>query len=420
MARQRIAIIGSGISGMGAGYLLHAAHDITLYEKAKDIGGHSRTRAVTHGDREIAVDTGFIVFNYRNYPHLSAMFRHLQVPTQKSDMTFAITINHGAIEWGAKNPNAVFGQRSNLLRPAFYGFIRDIFRFNARALKTAERHPEMTLGQLLDHLRVGDWYRRYFILPVGGAIWSCSLEDMLSFPALSFTRFFKAHGLLSVIGQPQWHTVKGGSVEYVKRLTAPYAGRIRTDCGAAAVTREGGKVQVTDTRGETAVYDQVVLACHGNEALALLKDASDDERRVLGAFRYSRNRMVLHKDESIMPRRRRCWASWVYHSELENPKDAIPVTYWMNLLQHIDPAYPLFVTLNPHRAIAPEHVFEEHVFEHPIYSPEAVAAQAALPLIQGRNHTWFCGAHWRNGFHEDGLSSAVAVAEALGAEVPWR
>ncbi len=416
---SRIAIIGSGISGMGAGYLLNASHDVTLYEKSADIGGHSRTRVVEHGGKSIAVDTGFIVFNKQNYPHLCAMFTHLNVPTEKSDMTFAITINNGQIEWGAKNPNAVFGQRRNFFRPKFYGFVRDIFKFNRKALKTAEKNPSFTLGQLLDHIGMGDWYKRYFILPIGGAIWSCSLDEMLLFPAVTFTRFFKAHGLLSVVDQPQWFTVSGGSREYVKRLTASYADKIRTNCGAAKVTRLGGKVQVTDVRGVTEEYDELVLACHGNEALALLADATDDEKRLLGAFRYSQNRMVLHKDVSIMPKRKRCWASWVYHSEVEKPKDNIPITYWMNLLQNIDKAAPIFVTLNPHRDIAPEHIFEEHVFDHPIYSTQAVAAQEQLPLIQGKQHTWFCGAHWRNGFHEDGLASAVAVAEGLGARVPW-
>jgi len=416
---SRIAIIGSGISGMGASYLLHKQHDIVVYEKSCDIGGHSRTRIITHGNKIIPVDTGFIVFNHRNYPHLCAMFKHLGVPTQKSNMTFAITINHGEIEWGARSPNAVFGQRRNFFRPAFYGFVRDIFRFNFKAVKIAEKNPHMTLGELLDAIGVGDWYKRFFILPIGGAIWSCSLQEMLRFPALTFTRFFKEHGLLSPIGQPQWHTVSGGSIEYVKRITAPYRSRIRAGCGAAAITRNNGKVQVTDVHGVTEEYDEVVLACHGNQALALLTDASADEKRILGAFRYSKNLAVLHKDETIMPKRKRCWASWVYHSEVENPKDSIPITYWMNLLQGIDANYPVFVTLNPHRDIAQEHVFEKHVFEHPIFSPESIAAAQQLPVIQGKRHTWFCGAHWRNGFHEDGLASAVAVAEGLKVDIPW-
>lgn len=416
---SRIAVIGTGISGMGCAYLLHKKHELTVYEKSAEIGGHSRTKMVEHGGRSIPVDTGFIVFNHRNYPHLCGMFRHLGVPTEKSDMTFAITINNGALEWGAKNPNAVFGQRSNLLRPQFWGFVRDIFRFNARALRTAEAHPELTLGELLGKLKVGDWYARYFILPIGGAIWSCSLEQMLSFPALAFVRFFKEHGLLSVVGQPQWHTVSGGSREYVKRLTFPYRDRILTSCAAVDIKRADGKVSVTDINGKTREFDHVVLACHGDQALKML-DATPLEKSVLSPFRYSVNHAVLHKDASIMPRRRRCWASWVYHCENENHSAAIPITYWMNLLQNIDPAFPIFVTLNPHRPIAREHIFDEHVFEHPVYSPESVAAQKRLPEIQGGRNTWFCGAHWRNGFHEDGLASAVAVAEALGAEIPWQ
>jgi uncharacterized protein len=417
---SRIAVIGTGISGMGSAYLLHKKHDITLYEKSADIGGHSRTRMVQHGGKSIAVDTGFIVFNHQNYPNLCGMFRHLSVPTEKSDMTFAITINNGAIEWGGRNPNALFGQRSNLLRPQFWGFVRDIFRFNARALATAEQHPELTLGELLKKIEVGDWYARYFILPIGGAIWSCSLQQMLSFPAIAFVRFFKEHGLLSVIGQPQWHTVTGGSREYIKRLTFPYKDRILTNCAAVAIKRTGATILISDSTGQTREFDHVILACHGDQALKLLTDATEQEQSVLSTFRYSVNRAVLHKDTSIMPRRRRCWASWVYHSEDESQSCAIPITYWMNLLQNIDPAYPLFVTLNPHRPITAEHIFDEHVFEHPIYSPESVAAQKRLPEIQGRQNTWFCGAHWRNGFHEDGLASAVAVADAFHVEIPWR
>jgi len=415
----KIAIIGSGISGMGTAALLHTKHDIAVYEKSPEIGGHTRTRIVRYGDKDIPVDTGFIVFNHRNYPNLCGMFSHLQVPTQKSDMTFGITINNGEIEWGARNLNAVFGQRSNFLRPQFLRFLYDILRFNAKAYDLAERRPELTLQGLMDTIGTGEWFAKYYILPMGGAIWSCPLKTMLSFPAQTFTRFFKAHGLLSIIGQPQWHTVTGGSIEYVKRLTEPYKDRIRTSCGVVGVKRAGGKVMIADSTGSTEEYDHVVLACHGDQALAMLNDASDEERNVLSAFTYQKNLAVLHKDTSIMPKRKRCWSSWVYHSEGEDNRDFIPVTYWMNLLQDIDNAYPLFVTLNPHRPISREHIFDEHMFEHPIYSQDAVAAQKKIAAMQGNQNTWFCGAYLRNGFHEDGLSSAVGVAKALGAEVPW-
>jgi predicted NAD/FAD-binding protein len=414
-----VAIVGTGISGMGAAALLHPTHDITVYEKAAEIGGHTRTRNINYNGRTIAVDTGFIVFNYQNYPNLSAMFKHYQVPVEKSDMTFAVTMDDGAFEWGAKNLNALFGQRSNLLNPRFLRMIADVLHFFMRAPSFVERHPQLTLKQMLDKMGLGEWFVKYYILPMGGAIWSCPLDTILSFPALDFVRFFKAHGLMSPIGQPQWYTVTGGSQEYVKRLTAPYANRIRTNCGATAITRNGNKVSVQDARGETREYDHVVLACHGDEALALLKDASLEERSVLGAFHYQKNRAFLHKDVRIMPKRRRCWASWVYHSDKGRKDETIPVTYWMNLLQNIDNDYPLFVTLNPIKPIAPEHIFDEHEFEHPVYTIEAMQSQKLIHSLQGKRNTWFCGAHLRNGFHEDGLASAVAVAERMGIKKPW-
>jgi predicted NAD/FAD-binding protein len=414
-----IAIIGTGISGMSAAALLHKSNAITVYEKSPEIGGHTRTRTIQYNDKTISVDTGFIVFNHRNYPNLTAMFRHYGVPVQKSDMTFGITIDNGNIEWGARNLNAVFGQRRNLFRPKFIRFLLDILRFNKLAYDTAEANPGLTMRGLLDILKLSDWFRDYYILPMGGAIWSCSLEDTLNFPAQTFTHFFKAHGLLSITHQPQWYSVTGGSQHYVSRLTGPFKDRIHTNCGVTAVTRRNGKIRVTDSTGATLEYDDVIFACHADQALAILQDATPEEREILGAFRYSTNKAILHNDVTIMPKRKLCWSSWIYHSEKDSPKGTIPITYWMNLLQGIDANYPLFVTLNPHRPIAPEHIFDEHIFEHPIYSPESVAAQARIPELQGKQNTWFCGAHLRNGFHEDGIASAVSVAKSLGATIPW-
>lgn len=404
---------------MGTAWLLNKTHDITVYEKSTDIGGHSRTRIIKHGDRTIPVDTGFIVFNHQNYPHLCALFKHLGVPTQKSNMTFSLSANAGAFEWGAANLNAVFGQRSNLFNPKYWRFILDILRFNAFACKTAKRYPELTLDGLLNKLNMGQWYRNYFILPIGGAIWSCPVEEMLAFPAVTFTEFFKAHGLLSTVGQPQWYTVSGGSIEYVKRLTASFADKIRTNSEVVEVRRSNGKVVVIDIHGDTKEYDHVVLACHGDQALAMLKDATPQEKSVLGAFRYQRNVAYLHKDDSVMPKRKACWASWVYHHEDSDKRNVIPVTYWMNLLQNIDNNYPTFVTLNPIKPIAKEHIFDEHVYYHPIYSQDAITSQERIVSLQGKQNTWFCGAHLKNGFHEDGLASAVAVAKGLGVETPW-
>lgn len=421
---KNVAVIGGGISGMGMAYLLHrAGHSVTLYEKAERIGGHSRTITVTQDGAKIPVDTGFIVFNEPNYPNLIALFRHLGVAVHKSDMSFAISLFGGKVEWGAQNLNAVFGQRRNLLDTSFYLLIRDVLRFNARALDAVEMYPELTLGQLIDHLRLGVRFRRDYLLPMGGAIWSCPPQQMLEFPASTFVQFFKNHGLLSLTGQHQWYTVTGGSQCYVAKLTAPYQQRIRTHCAVTSVTREDGRVGVTDSTGKTEVYDEAVFACHADETLAMLTDANAKEREILSSFKYQLNTAYLHSDTAIMPKRKRCWASWVYHTD--RPGDAseaaegISVTYWMNRLQSIDDRYPLFVTLNPATPIAPEKIINTHLFTHPVFTAASLSAQQRLPEIQGQRGSWFCGAYTRYGFHEDGLLSAVNVAKTMGIAIPW-
>ncbi|MBL6939800.1 MAG: FAD-dependent oxidoreductase [Alphaproteobacteria bacterium] len=415
----KIAIIGTGISGLGAAYLLNRKHEITVYEKAARIGGHSRTVIVDHGGKRIPVDTGFIVFNEKNYPHLSAMFRHLDVATHKSNMTFAASIRDGWLEWGAKDTNAVFGQRRNLLNPRFGLLIRDVLRFNAQAEETAERNPDLTLDEFLALLRLGDWFRRFYLLPMCSAIWSCPPREMMRFPARTLIRFMANHHLLSASGQPQWMTVTGGSQEYVRRLTASFAHCIRLNCGAASVTRDERGVTVADATGRREHFDQVVFASHADETLRLLADADDHERAVLSNFRYQPNLAVLHRDTSVMPKSRHCWASWVYASDGSLDEPRLSVTYWMNLLQGIPNETPLFVTLNPKAPIAPDKVFDTHLFDHPVFDHDAVAAQGDVQAMQGRRGTFFCGAHLRHGFHEDGLASAVHVARLLGCDTPW-
>jgi len=416
----RIGIVGTGISGLAAAYLLQPHHEIVVYENAARIGGHSRTLEIDYDGERIPVDTGFIVFNEKNYPHLTAMFGHLGVPVHKSDMTFAATIRNGWLEWGAKDLDAIIGQRRNLLRPSFGLLVRDVLKFNAAALETVERCPELTLDELIEELRLGEWFRRYYLLPMSGAIWSCPPREMLAFPARTLVRFFANHHLLSASGQPQWYTVTGGAREYVRRLTHSFASRIRTSCGAASIRRENGKVLLRDQQGNSESFDHVVFACHGDEALALLSDADVRERSALGAFRYQANRAVLHRDTSVMPKRKRCWASWVYTSDGRDDDPAISVTYWMNRLQGIRQDKPLFVTLNPTHAIPPHTVFDEHLFMHPVFDRAALAAQSEIAALQGARSTWFCGAHLRHGFHEDGLASAVHVALRLGAVIPWQ
>ncbi len=414
--KQTVAVIGSGISGMAAAYLLAPKYDVTLYEKNAITGGHTRTKIVRFGDTEIPVDTGFIVFNHVNYPELVGLFKTLDVPTHKSDMSFAFTTHNGGFEWGARNLNALFGQRSNLFNPRFYRLIRDVLRFFKNAEAVAHANPALTLGGLLAALKTGEGFKDQFILPMGAAIWSCPAETMLLFPARTFVQFFRNHGLLSLNGQHQWYTVTGGSREYMRRILAPLEGRIKLDAAVRSVARSGDKIIVETAGGWQAVYDHVVMASHADETLGMLKDPTEVERDVLGAFQYQANHAVLHSDTAVMPTRRACWSSWNYSA---NQHKNVSVTYWMNLLQGIDNKYPLFVTLNPDKPIDPAKIHDEHLFHHPIFTREAIAAQSRIPEIQGKRSLWFCGAYQRYGFHEDGLQSAVAVAKAMGAVIPW-
>lgn len=416
---EKIAVIGTGIAGLSAAYLLNRNYDVTVYEKEGRLGGHSRTVDVRHGDRTIAVDTGFIVFNEQNYPNLTALFRHLDVPVKKSDMSFALTVGNGWLEWGAKDLAAILGQRRNLIRPQFIKLFVDVMRFNKDALAEVKRAPDVSVGGLIQRMGLGDWFRQHYLLPMAGAIWSCPPCQMLEFPASSLVQFFANHNLLSVSGQPQWMTVDGGARTYVERLAASLDGQVRVACGAVRVERTARGARVTDAQGETRTYDEVVLACHSDEALALLADASAEERAALGAIRYQPNRAVLHKDESFMPKRKACWASWVYHSDGAGEEPAISVSYWMNNLQGIDKRYPLFVTLNPAKPIAPEDTFDTHLFAHPVFDFAAMRAQKDIMAMQGARNTWFCGAYLGYGFHEDGLKSGMKVAEMLGAPAPW-
>lgn len=416
---MRIAIIGTGISGLGAAYLLNPYHDITVYEKEDGIGGHSRTVDVIDGEKTVPVDTGFIVFNEKNYPHLTGMFRHLGVQTVKSDMSFGASIADGDLEYGSKG---MFAQRGNLLRPAFWGMLRDILRFNRSAAAYIENDHRVTLGECLDELKMGDWFRRYYLQAMGAAIWSCSVNTILKFPAETFLRFFKNHGLLTVNDHPQWYTVAGGSRRYVEKITAPFAKKIKTACGVTSVMRQNdGTISVHDAKGGEEFYDHVVFASHADQALAMLKTPTALEREILSAFTFQKNTVVLHEDESFMPKKRGAWASWVYLSETSRDQaDSVSLTYWMNNLQPLPTRKNIFVTLNPGRQPAVDKTHNWHVFSHPVFTREAIDAQKRLAEIQGVAGISYCGAWQRYGFHEDGLLSAVNVAKNLRASIPWR
>ena len=415
-ARKRIAVIGGGISGMGAAHLLAERHDVTLYEAEGRLGGHARTiMAGKRGDQP--VDTGFIVFNYANYPHLAALFDKLDVPVVRSDMSFGASINGGRLEYGLADARAVFAQRRNAVNPMFLKMLRDVLRFNARALGVA-RDPSLTIAEFLERLGTGRWFRDYYLLPLSGAIWSTPTRQILDFPAAAMIRFFENHALLHHTGQHQWYTVQGGSVAYVARLERAMRAQgvaLRPGCPVESVRRDWGRVQVR-ARGDWETYDEAVFATHSDDTLRLLADPTPDERRDLGAIRYQPNDIVLHSDTSVMPKRRAVWSSWNYTETAGKRDGQIDLTYWMNRLQPIPMDDLHFVTLNSTRPIREDLIHDQTVLRHPVYDLAALAAQDRIRRANGRDHTWFCGAWMRNGFHEDGLSSAVDVARAIGAD----
>lgn len=414
---MKIAIIGAGISGLAAAYMLHEKHGITVYEKEGYAGGHSRTVDVETPQKNVAVDTGFIVFNQRNYPCLTALFKRLDVPVSRSDMSFGVSINSGWLEYGTRRLTDIFAQKHNIFRARYFGMLRDILRFQRNAKSFVRSNPRAVMEECLAELGMGDWFRRYYLLAMGGAIWSTPLTRMLRFPASTMVQFFENHGLLAVNGRPQWHTVQGGSREYISRLTAPFKDSIRLNCSANKVQRRASGVYVTDRYGTKEHYDHVVLACHSDQALGLIANPTPPERFILGNIRYQRNRAVLHSDTRFMPIRKKAWASWVYLcNDREDREPAVSLSYWMNNLQPLGTDYPLFVTLNPAWEPDGALVHDEHIFEHPLFDQTAIAAQERIGEIQGQDRLWFCGAWQGYGFHEDGLSSAIAMAGKLDAE----
>ena len=421
--RQNIAVIGGGIAGMSAAWLLNQAHQVTVYEKEARIGGHSNTVDAPAGGGIVPVDTGFIVYNERTYPNLTALFRHLGVPVKDSDMSFAASLGNGRLEYSGTGLNGLFGQRANLFKPRFWRMVRDLLRFyrEAPAVLDDPRAQALSLGEYLSANGYSDAFVEDHLLPMGAAIWSTTAAEMAAYPVVAFVRFFVSHGLLTLTDRPQWRTVDGGSRQYVQRLTAGYRDRVRFG-GARRIRREADKVLVEDLQGRVDVYDHVVIATHADEALGLLVDPGAAERRLLGAWRYTQNRAVLHCDAALMPRRKRVWSSWNFigADDAARSEAALCVTYWMNQLQGLDPRHPLFVTLNPAVEPARGKVYREFTYAHPFFDKAALASQTELWSLQGQRRTWFCGSYFGYGFHEDALQSGLAVAEALGGlRRPW-
>ena len=417
-AAKRIAVIGGGISGMGAAYFLSENHHVVLFEAENRLGGHARTVvAGKNGDQP--VDTGFIVFNDKNYPNLQGLFRALNVPTAPSNMSFGVSARGGRLEYALNSVDTIFAQRRRFVDPRFLRMIRDMLRFNKRAESTVR--PGMTIGGLVDELRLGTWFREYYLTPFSGAIWSTPTSQILDFPAHALVQFFKNHDLLDWVEDPQWYTVRGGSAEYVSRLGVAMMQRgvdVRLKAATQGVRRTQFGVEVRTLNGEWEQFDEIVLATHSDDTLKLLSDASGVERTALSAIRYQPNRAVLHCDPQVMPKNRKVWASWSYVDTGKDRNAPIDLSYWMNSLQPIPDEDPMFVTLNREAPIRDELIYDEATFRHPIYDAAAIAAQDTVRAINGQNRTWFCGAWMKNGFHEDGLSSAIDVVEGIevGAE----
>lgn len=416
--RRKVAVIGSGISGLSAAWLLDKSADVTLFEADSRLGGHANTVTVERpGKKPIAVDTGFIVYNEKNYPNLVALFAHLGVPTLETEMSFAASLHGGKLEYSGSGLGGLLGQKTNLLRPRFWKMVRDIMRFYKIApdLLNDPALQGVSLGDYLDRNNYSDGFVDDHLLPMGAAIWSMTAKDMRDYPLQAFIRFFVNHGLVQLSGRPQWRTVKGGSREYVSRIMAEFRGTVVLDSRISGIKRTNEGVKILDRAGHLSMFDDVVIATHADQALSLLVDADESEQSLLGAFQYTRNAAVLHSDARLMPDRRAVWSSWNYLSEPgAKGTEQLCVTYWMNKLQHLDEATPLFVTLNPSRPIDRANIIQTFDYAHPLFNAEAMEAQKTLWSLQGRRNTWFCGAHFGSGFHEDGIQSGLAVAEALG------
>ncbi|MEO8756268.1 MAG: FAD-dependent oxidoreductase [Devosia sp.] len=420
--RRHIAVIGSGIAGLSAAWLLASKHQVTLYEAEGRPGGHSNTILVPTGETITPVDTGFIVYNKRNYPNLTALFDHIDVETVDTDMSFAASLDNGRLEYGSTGLNGMLGQRGNVVNFRFLQMLRDIVRFYSAAPKLVDDPAlaEMSLGEYLDQAKYSEAFVEDHLLPMGAAIWSTTAAQMRAYPLIAFVRFFRCHGLLELTNRPIWQTVKGGSTQYVQKLLARL-GDVRLATGAVSVKRDFVGVEVVDATGQRQRFDDVVIATHADQALKLLADPDETEHALLGSFGYTDNEAVLHRDTNLMPKRERVWSAWNYIGESGDVGERpLCVTYWMNMLQNLDRTHPLFVTLNPTREIATDKLIRSFSYTHPLFDRKAVDAQQDLWRLQGNRHTYFAGSYFGHGFHEDALQAGLAAAETVGGvRRPW-
>lgn len=417
---QRIAVIGSGIAGLTSAYLLSREHDVVLFEANDYLGGHTHTRHVKAGNRSYPVNTGFIVFNDWTYPNFIKLMEQLGVKSEKSDMSFSVRCENTGLEYNGTNLNTLFAQRINILRPSFLRMVKDILRFNKEtvaALEAGELDDNQSLASYLSLHGYSDGFKNQYIIPMGAAIWSAPVEIMMSFPIKFFLQFFNNHGMLSVDDRPEWRVLSGGSESYINPITANYASNVRLNTPVHSVIRDGDHVNVTTEAHGVEAFDHVVFACHSDQSLQILQDATSTESEILGAIPYQMNDVVLHTDTRIMPKRPLAWASWNYHIP-QRAKEMAMVTYNMNMLQNFDDADETYlVTLNRNNEIDPEKVIESFRYAHPVFTMDGVAAQARHHEISGVARTHFCGAYWFNGFHEDGVNSGLRVAKQFGIEL---
>lgn len=421
MELQKIAVIGSGIAGLSAAWLLSRRHQVTLYEADRHLGGHANTAVVNVPEGPVAVDTGFIVYNERNYPNLTALFGHLGVATHPAEMSFALSLDRGAYEYSASVFSGFFGQPRTFFSFRHWQLLGDILRFfRTSQVRVAALGEGVTLGAFLKRERYSASFIENHIIPMGAAIWSTTTAEMLSFPASSFVDFYANHGMLRFTRRPKWRTVTGGSRRYVDAMIADGGFETLPGVGVSRVCRHDSHVHIEDVRGVVRPFDQVVMATHADQALRLLESPDPVEARLLSQFGYQTNRAVLHRDRRWMPRRRRLWSAWNYLKTGAGPEQNLCVTYWMNRLQGLPTDTNLFVTLNPPDDIHPKAVEAEIAYDHPVFDADAIMAQKHLWSLQGRRRTWYCGAHFGYGFHEDGIQSGLAVAERLGGvRRPW-
>ena len=404
---MKIAVIGTGIAGNVAARELCREHEITVFEAADHVGGHTHTHSIDDNGRPLAIDTGFIVFNDWTYPNFIALLDKLGVSSQPSEMSFGVKCERTGLEYKGHTLNTLFAQRRNLLRPSFHRMLRDIVRFNREARSLLEASDDsLTLGDYLRDNRYSTAFTDYYIIPMGAAIWSAEPRRMLSFPATCFARFFANHGLLNIKDRPQWRVIRGGSRSYVDKLTAPFREQIRLNSPVTGITRRATHVEVSSAGNSTERFDRVFIACHSDQALAMLTDVTPQEREVLGAIPYQQNDVVLHTDISLLPRRRLAWSAWNYH-RLAGDNPAVAVTYNMNLLQGLSTQQTYLVTLNNSAAIDPDKIIKRLSYDHPVFTQDGIAAQQRQGEINGVKHSYFCGAYWRYGFHEDGVVSAL-------------